>query len=77
MSELLQAGALLCTGFGLVAGTAVLVRTTQIRAALAVLLEFLLAAGLLRLADDPAWPQILAATAVIAVRRLLSASLRG
>lgn len=76
MGELLQTGALLCTCLGFVAGLAVLLRTASVPAALTVLLEFLLAAGLLRLADDPDWRQILAAAAVIAVRRLLAYALR-
>lgn len=72
MSPALQAGSLLCTVFGLVAGAAVLLRTADGRHAVRVLLDFLLAAGLLRLGEDPGWRQIASVALVIAVRRLLS-----
>ena len=77
MTGLLGAAALLVTGLGLVSATAVLARARDGRLALRVLLEFLTAAGLLRLAGDPGWPEIGAAAAVVAVRRLLSLRLRG
>jgi len=66
VSPALQAAALLCTVFGFVAGAAVLLRTADVRAAVRVLLDFLLAAGLLRLGDNLGWRQI------AAVRRLLA-----
>ena len=44
--------------------------------ALAVLLDLLLAAGLLRLLGDPGWQTILTVAAIVALRRLLSAGLR-
>lgn len=72
MSPALQAGSLLCTAFGFVAGAVVLLRTADARTAVKVLLEFLLAAGLLRLADEPGWRQIASTAAVVAVRRLLA-----
>ena len=72
MSPALQAAALLCTVFGFVAGAAVLLRTADVRAAVRVLLDFLLAAGLLRLGDNLGWRQIASAAAVVAVRRLLA-----
>lgn len=44
--------------------------------ALAVLLDLLLAAGLLRLLGDPGWRAILTTAAIVVLRRLLSAGLR-
>ena len=44
--------------------------------ALAVLLDLLLAAGLLRLLGDPGWQTILTVAALVALRRLLAAGLR-
>ncbi|MFD4543602.1 hypothetical protein [Streptomyces bauhiniae] len=76
MSAWLQAGAVLITGLGLVAAAAALRLTHSVRAALAVLLDFLTAAGLLRLAGEPSWVGIILAAAVIAMRKLLGASLR-
>lgn len=77
MSGVLGAAALLVTGFGLVGAAAVLARSRDGRLAVRVLLEFLTAAGLLRLAGDPGWAQIGAAAAVVALRRLLALGLRG
>ncbi len=76
MTGLLAAAALLVTGLGLAAAGSVLAGTRDGRLALRVLLEFLTAAGLLRLAGDPGWLQIGAAAAVVAVRRLLALRLR-
>ena len=75
MSALLQTGALVCTVLGLLAAAAVLARSRDGRLGVKVLLEFLVAAGLLRLADDPSWRQVVTAAAVIAVRRLLATAL--
>ncbi len=57
------------------AAAAVLASTRQPREALAVLLEFLTAAGLLRLAGTPSWSSLLTAAVIIALRRLISAGL--
>lgn len=76
MSTALQTGALLCTVFGLVSAVAVLAASRDGRLAIAVLLELLLAAGLLRLADDPGWRSITTAAVVVALRRVVSAGLR-
>ena len=72
MSELLQTGAVLCTLLGLVGGGVVLVAARDPRLAVCVLLEFLLAAGLLRLSDDPDWRALAVAAVVVALRRVLS-----
>jgi uncharacterized membrane protein len=73
MTGVLQAGALLCALLGLLAAGAVLVRSRDVRLSIGVLLEFLLAAGLLRLTDDPGWRALGAAAAVVAVRALVAA----
>lgn len=75
MSAVVQTAALLVTLLGLLSAAAVLVRGRVVRPALSVLLEFLLAAGLLRLADDPTWRPLLVAAAVVAVRRLVTSGL--
>ena len=77
MSGVLGAAALLVTGFGLLGAAAVLARSRDGRLALRVLLEFLTAAGLLRLAGNPGWAQIGSVAAVVALRQLLSLGLRG
>ena len=76
MSAALQTGALLCTVLALLSAVLVLVGSRDARTAVAVLLELLLAAGLLRLADDPGWREIATAAVVVALRRLLSFGLR-
>ncbi len=60
----------------LVAGALTLAVTRRPSVALGVLLDLLLAAGLLRLAGDPDWPIIGTAAVIVALRRLLGAALR-
>lgn len=69
----LHAAAVLTAGLGLVAALAILALVRRFGTALAVLLDFLTAAGLLRLAGDPSWDTVTAAAAVIAVRKLATA----
>ncbi|MFD1829924.1 hypothetical protein ACFSJS_09630 [Streptomyces desertarenae] len=76
MTVAVQLAALAVTAFGLVAAAVVLAVERRLMPALAVLLDFLIAAGLLRLAAEPAWDAIAAAAAVIAVRKLVTAGLR-
>ena len=64
-------GALLCAVLGLVSAGVVLARTRHLRQALPVLLEFLLAAGLLRLGHDTSWRALATAAAVVALRTLV------
>ena len=64
------------TAAGLVAGFLALAVTRRPGLALTVFLDFLLAAGLLRLADDPTWRQLATAAVVVALRRLLGVGLR-
>ncbi|MEU3413057.1 hypothetical protein ABZ760_17655 [Streptomyces sp. NPDC006658] len=66
---------MLITALGLVAAAAAWRLTHTVRGFLAVLLDFLTAAGLLRLAGEPSWDSIVLAAAVIALRKLLGASL--
>ncbi|CAL9596441.1 MULTISPECIES: hypothetical protein [unclassified Streptomyces] len=75
MNAWLQAAAVLVTGAGLAAAAAAYRITRDVRRALSVLLDFLTAAGLLRLAGEPAWDGILTAAAVIALRRLIGSGL--
>ena len=73
MSEVVGAGSLLCAVFGLVCAAAVLVRTRSVEQALPVLLELLLAAGLLRLSQDVTWQTLATAAVVVVLRRLVAA----
>jgi uncharacterized membrane protein len=63
--------ALVCTLLGLVSAAAVLARTRSARSALPVLLEFLMAAGLLRLAHDATWGALATAAVVVVLRKLV------
>jgi uncharacterized membrane protein len=64
------------TAAGLVASAVALSATRRLRFALKVLLDFLLAAGLLRLTGQPGWAELGTAAAVVAVRRLVGIGLR-
>ncbi|WP_338895371.1 hypothetical protein WBG99_06360 [Streptomyces sp. TG1A-60] len=75
MTTWLQTAAVLTTAAGLIGAGAAYMSTRQVRVSLGVLLDFLTAAGLIRLADEPSWGSIAAATAVIAIRRLLATRL--
>lgn len=63
--------ALVCTALALLGSGVVLVAGRRVQPALGVLLDLLLAAGLLRLADDPDWAEIAVAAAVVALRSLV------
>lgn len=71
MSTLISSAALLCAFLGLLCAAAVLVRTRELRQALPVLMELLLAAGLLRLTQDATWQALATAAVIVAVRRLV------
>ena len=68
--------ALLVTAAALVAGLVALVATRRPAAALPVLLDLLVAAGLLRLVGQPSWQALATAAAVILLRRLIGFGLR-
>jgi hypothetical protein len=76
LTAVIHAIALAVTAAGLVITAVALVRTRQLLLPLAVLLDFLTAASLLRLAGPPTWPLLGAATLTIAIRQLASRSLR-
>ncbi|MFC8270326.1 DUF1622 domain-containing protein [Streptomyces cinereoruber] len=75
MNTWLHTASLLLTVCGLLSAIAAYRTTRTFRSALAVLLDFLTAAGLIRLAEDPSWNSILQAAAVIALRKLLTTGL--
>lgn len=68
--------ALAVTTAGLVAAALVLAVTRRPLFALVVLMDFLLAAGLLRLTGPTGWPATVTAAAVVALWCLLSAAVR-
>jgi len=76
VTALLHLAALVATAFGLIAAAVVFAAARRLMPALAVLLDFLIAAGLLRLVGEPSWDAIVTAAAVIAVRKLVTAGLR-
>lgn len=63
------------TALALVSGVVTAVCTGDVRVAVRVLLDLLTAAGLLRLAGDPAWGGLASAAAIVALRQLLAAAL--
>ncbi|PWR05684.1 hypothetical protein DKT68_25770 [Micromonospora acroterricola] len=63
------------TALALVAGVVVVLSTGAGRTAIRVVLDLLIAAGLLRLVGDPGWNGLAGAAAVIALRQLLWAAL--
>jgi len=75
VADVLDAAALAVTAMGFAAAVVVLAATRAPRTALAVLLEFLLAAGLLRLAGG-SWAGLATAALILLVRRLAGAGLR-
>jgi hypothetical protein len=76
LADVTHLSAQMVAGAALVAGALTLAVTRRPSVALGVLLDLLLAAGLLRLAGDPAWRIIVTAAVIVALRRLLSAALR-
>lgn len=70
MTEVLQDAALVCVVLGLVSSLAAAVRVPQVRLPLAVLLDFLLAAGLLRLSAEVTGRTLATAAVVVAVRKV-------
>jgi Protein of unknown function (DUF1622) len=60
----------------ILAGALVLLRTRSLGQALPVLLDLLIAAGLLRLAAVPTWSGLAVTAIVIGLRRLITAGIR-
>lgn len=75
--DVVDGASLIVTALGVVVGGVVLARTERLGPSLAALLEMLTAAGLLRLAAAPTLTRALTAVAVLLVRRLATAGLRG
>lgn len=72
----LHAAATACTAVALLLGLATLLRARSVHAAFGVFLDFLLAAGLLRLAGPTGWNAVVVAAGVVLVRKLATADLR-
>ena len=72
LTALFDTLSLLCTAAGVVAGLLVFAVTRRAGAALALALDFWLAAGLLRLAGPPSWQRIASAAAILAIRQLVN-----
>jgi len=66
----IEAAALLLTAVGVVSFLTAYATTRTIRCALPLLLDFLMAAGLIRLAGVLSWSSILLTVAIIAVRKV-------
>ncbi len=75
MKAWLETAAVLITAAGLVSAICAYRLTHTVRPTLAVLLDFLTAAGLIRLAGDLSWDSIVLAASVIALRKLLGMGL--
>jgi hypothetical protein len=71
MTALLREAALLCTVLGMLSALAVLARSRDVQLSVGVLLEFLLAAGLLRLSADSTVQAVVTAVVIIGLRRLI------
>ncbi|SDQ10896.1 DUF1622 domain-containing protein [Quadrisphaera sp. DSM 44207] len=76
MTALLDLVALGITAAGIAAAGVVLGSTRRPAAALPVFLEFLLAAGLLRLAGDPTWQRIVTTAVIALLRSMVGRGLR-
>ncbi|MFE5084942.1 hypothetical protein [Streptomyces mirabilis] len=76
MTALLTQAAVVVTAFGLVSAVCVAARMRRVQPAVSVLTDFLVAAGLIRLAGRPSWASLATAAAVIGVRLLVNSSLR-
>lgn len=72
MDRALQTAALAITVLGLLSTAAVLLRTREVRLPVGVLLDFLLAAGLLRLSASPTPTAIASAALIVLIRRVVS-----
>ncbi|NGM13424.1 DUF1622 domain-containing protein [Verrucosispora sp. WMMA2044] len=72
MRSLLSA---LITAFGVLGATVALLTTGSRATALGVLLDMLLAAGLLRLAGEQSWTEIAVLVAIVALRLLVRTAL--
>lgn len=76
MTQLLQQAALFTTLLGFATAAVVGLRLRRVPPTLAVFTDYLLAAGLIRLAGEPSWTSLVIAATTAAVRMLLNAGLR-
>jgi hypothetical protein len=73
----IETAALLITALGIVSFLTAYATVHSIRCALPLLLDFLMAAGLIRLAGDLSWDSILLTVAIIIVRKLAASGVAG
>ncbi|WP_157252056.1 DUF1622 domain-containing protein [Nonomuraea typhae] len=73
---LLGQAALLVTACGLATFLWTCIATRRVQEAVALLLEFLTAAALIRLAAQPSWSSLATTAVVIAIRKVVVAGLR-
>ncbi|MEU1180079.1 hypothetical protein ABZ464_20955 [Streptomyces sp. NPDC005820] len=76
MTTVLHQVALLVTLLGLLSAGCAALRLRRVQPTVALLTDFLLAAGLIRLAAAPSWMSLTTAAATVAVRMLVNAGLR-
>ena len=76
MAEVTEAASAVAVAMGLVAAGVTFAATGRPLAALGVLLDFLIAAGLLHLAANPSYLRALSAGIVLAIRHLITWSLQ-
>ncbi len=72
MTEVVALTSWLIGGLAVAVGAVALAATHEVRSSLALLLDLLLAAGLLRLSADSSWSVLGTAAAIIAVRKLVT-----
>ncbi|WP_123459338.1 hypothetical protein [Streptomyces sp. PanSC19] len=76
MTALMTQAAVLITAFGLVSAVCVGMRLRRVQPSVAVLTDFLVAAGLIHLAGRPSWTSLATAAVVIGVRLMVESGLR-
>lgn len=76
MTALIHGAALVVVAVGLFTAALALAVTRKVPLAIALLLDFLTAAGLLRLAGTPTWSRLATAALIILIRQLASWGLR-
>lgn len=75
MTDLIAAAAWIVAGLGVVLAAAVVAATRRLAIALSVLLDMLMAAGLLRLSADAAWSSLATAAAIVVLRKVVVAGI--
>lgn len=72
LDDVLRSAALAVTVLGLLSAGAVLARAREVRLPIGVLLDFLLAAGLLRLAVAPTSRALASAALIVVIRKVVT-----